>query len=82
MTVADVGVDIFIDGIALGFGFAAGGRQEVLLLPALTIEILFLASSRLKALHRSFDRKSCGCWLLLRVARGSRWARYSANLFT
>lgn len=40
--IALVGVDIFIDGVVLGIGFAAGGKQGGILLAALTLEILFL----------------------------------------
>ena len=37
-----VGVDVLIDGIVLGIGFAAGAKVGVLLTIALTLEILFL----------------------------------------
>jgi ZIP family zinc transporter len=37
-----IAVDIFIDGAVIGIGFAAGAKQGVLLLFALTLEILFL----------------------------------------
>jgi ZIP family zinc transporter len=37
-----VGVDVLIDGIVLGIGFAAGARVGVLLTIALTLEVLFL----------------------------------------
>lgn len=40
--VAVTGVDILIDGLVLGIGFAVGARQGLLLTIALTIEILFL----------------------------------------
>lgn len=39
---AAVGVDVFIDGLVLGLGFAAGQREGLLLTAALTLEILFL----------------------------------------
>lgn len=39
---AVVGVDILIDGLVLGIGFAAGAKAGVLLTIALTIEVLFL----------------------------------------
>lgn len=37
-----VGVDILIDGLVLGIGFAAGARAGLLLAIALTLEVLFL----------------------------------------
>lgn len=40
-----VAVDIFIDGLVLGIGFAAGAKQGFLLTIALTIEVLFLGLS-------------------------------------
>ena len=40
-----VGIDILIDGLVLGIGFAAGARQGLLLTAALTIEVLFLGLS-------------------------------------
>lgn len=41
--VAIVGVDIFIDGLLIGIGFAAGASQGILLTLALTLELLGLA---------------------------------------
>lgn len=38
-----LGVDIFIDGLLLGIGFAAGSEQGMLLSVALTIELVALA---------------------------------------
>ncbi|MDE2446221.1 MAG: transporter [Alphaproteobacteria bacterium] len=37
-----VGVDILIDGLVLGIGFAAGARTGLLLTIALTLEVVFL----------------------------------------
>ena len=37
-----VGIDILIDGLVLGIGFAAGAKQGLLLTGALTLEVLFL----------------------------------------
>jgi ZIP family zinc transporter len=39
---ATVGIDLLIDGLVLGLGFAAGAKQGLLLAVALTIEVLFL----------------------------------------
>lgn len=39
------GVDVAIDGIVLGIGFAAGARQGRLLTAALTLELVFLGLS-------------------------------------
>lgn len=41
-SVAIIGIDILIDGLVLGIGFAAGARQGIVLTIALTIEVLFL----------------------------------------
>ncbi len=51
--IATVGIDLFIDGIVIGIGFAAGSRQGVLLTVALTIEVLFLGLSAASALTRA-----------------------------
>lgn len=40
--VAVTGIDILIDGLVLGIGFAAGARQGIILAIALTMEVLFL----------------------------------------
>lgn len=37
-----VGVDVLIDGLVLGIGFAAGAKAGLLLTVALTLEVLFL----------------------------------------
>ena len=37
-----IGIDIFIDGLLLGIGFAAGAKEGTLLAIALTIELLSL----------------------------------------
>ena len=44
------GVDIALDGLLIGIGFAAGQRQGVLLTIALTLEVLFLGVSSAAAL--------------------------------
>lgn len=43
--IAMVGVDILIDGLVLGIGFASGGTAGLVLTIALTLEILFLGLS-------------------------------------
>ena len=40
--VATVGVDVFLDGILVGLGFAAGSSQGLLLTLALALEVFFL----------------------------------------
>jgi ZIP family zinc transporter len=40
-----VAIDVFIDGLVLGIGFAAGAKQGFLLTVALTTEVLFLGLS-------------------------------------
>lgn len=37
-----VGIDVLVDGMLIGIGFAAGGRTGVLLSVALTVELAFL----------------------------------------
>jgi ZIP family zinc transporter len=51
-----VAVDIFIDGLVLGIGFAAGARQGFLLTVALTTEVLFLGLSLTGKLSESFQQ--------------------------
>lgn len=45
-----LGVDIALDGILIGLGFAAGQKQGVLLTVALSLEVLFLGLSSVTAL--------------------------------
>lgn len=40
-----VGIDVFLDGLLIGVGFAAGERVGTLLVVALTLELLFLGIS-------------------------------------
>ena len=42
---AAVGIDVFIDGLLIGVGFAAGAQVGTLLVVALTLELLFLGVS-------------------------------------
>jgi ZIP family zinc transporter len=50
---AAVGIDVFIDGLLIGVGFAAGARVGVLLIVALTLELLFLGVSVASSLGQS-----------------------------
>lgn len=51
--IAVVGVDVLIDGIVLGLGFAVGAKQGLLLTFALSIELLFLGLSVSAALSQA-----------------------------
>ena len=51
--IAAVGIDVFIDGLLIGVGFAAGARVGVLLIVALTLELLFLGVSVASSLGQS-----------------------------
>ncbi|BDT66710.1 hypothetical protein os1_08740 [Comamonadaceae bacterium OS-1] len=48
-----LGVDIALDGLLVGVGFAAGEKQGLLLTIALTLEVLFLGVSAAAALSRT-----------------------------
>lgn len=48
---ATAGVDLLVDGLVLGIGFAAGARQGMLLAVALTLEVLFLGLALAVALR-------------------------------
>lgn len=54
---AVVGIDIAIDGLVLGIGFAAGERTGVLLAIALSIEILFLGVTVANELNETASSK-------------------------
>ena len=56
--VAVVGVDILIDGLVLGLGFAAGSRAGVLLTIALTLEVMFLGLSVTPALAQALGSRA------------------------
>lgn len=49
-------IDILVDGLVLGIGFAAGARAGLLLTVALTIEILFLGLTLALELRDSLSR--------------------------
>lgn len=69
-----VGVDIIVDGLLIGIGFAAGAQQGLLLLLALTLEALFLglaAALGLIAMNASRSRviaTTSGLGVLLAIA--------------
>ncbi len=48
-----VGVDIFVDGLLLGIGFAAGAKEGMLLALALAVELLSLGLATAAALGRA-----------------------------
>lgn len=48
-----VGIDVFVDGLLIGVGFAAGARVGTLLVIALTLELLFLGLSVASSLAAS-----------------------------
>jgi ZIP family zinc transporter len=48
-----LGIDVLIDGLLIGVGFAAGAKQGVLITVALTIELLFLGLSAAVALAQA-----------------------------
>lgn len=47
-----VGIDVLIDGLLIGVGFAAGERVGTLLVIALTLELLFLGVSVVSSLRQ------------------------------
>ncbi|WP_293914333.1 transporter [Deinococcus sp.] len=51
--IAAVATDVLIDGLLIGVGFAAGTRVGVLLIVALTLELLFLGVSVASSLGQS-----------------------------
>lgn len=50
--VATVGVDIAVDGLLIGIAFAAGAKTGVLVMVALTLELLFLGLATAAAMGR------------------------------
>ncbi len=62
-----VGIDIAIDGVLVGVGFAAGSTQGIMLTIALTLEVMFLGVSTAAALTKSGASRSrtiAVTWLL------------------
>lgn len=51
--VVAIGVDLFIDGLLVGIGFAAGSETGVLIVVALTLEVLFLGMATAAELTQS-----------------------------
>lgn len=54
---ATVAIDLWVDGLLVGVGFAAGAQQGALLAIALTLEVLFLGLSTAAALIRGGARR-------------------------
>ncbi len=67
--VAPVGVDLFIDGLLLAIGFAAGEKGGLILLLGLTLETLSLGLATAPSLARSGMRTSRVLWV--QVALGT-----------
>ena len=51
--IAAIGVDVTIDGLLIGIGFAAGAKEGILLIVALTLELLSLGLATSATLHKS-----------------------------
>lgn len=51
--IATLGIDVALDGLLIGLGFAAGQKQGLLLTIALTLEVLFLGLSGAAALRQA-----------------------------
>ncbi len=61
-----VGIDLFIDGLLLGIGFAAGAKEGVLLTLALTTELVSLGlASAISLGDAGFPRVRSVCSILL-----------------
>lgn len=72
--VLSVGVDLLVDGLLIGLGFAAGDHMGVLLTLALTIEVAFLAlSTAAKATRRDVMLRMVmfGAFMMTGAAIGS-----------
>lgn len=65
---ATVGVDIFVDGLLIGVGFAAGAEQGVLLTVALTLEVLFLGLSTSASLAKANTPRGRAIGLIMVLA--------------
>ncbi|MBN9392320.1 MAG: transporter [Chloroflexi bacterium] len=51
--IATIGVDVAIDGLLIGIGFAAGAKEGILLIIALTLELLSLGLATSATLNKS-----------------------------
>lgn len=88
--VAITSVDILVDGLVLGIGFAAGARQGLVLTIALTVEILFLGLSITLKLRQTIPSRArvvaitaaAGLLLPLGIAIGVPVSRLSAPYLT
>lgn len=58
--IAAVAVDLFVDGLVLGLGYAAGETEGLLLTIALTVEVLFLGLTVTAALDAASRWKPVG----------------------
>lgn len=58
-----IGIDILIDGLVLGIGFAAGPKVGLLLTIALTIEVLFLGLTVATELGESVRSRARVVWI-------------------
>lgn len=61
--IAVLGIDVLLDGLLIGLGFAAGQKQGLLLTVALSLEVLFLGLSCSTALVGAGTRR----WRILAV---------------
>lgn len=70
-----VGIDIAIDGVLVGVGFAAGSTQGIMLTIALTLEVMFLGVSTAAALTKSGASRArtiaVTCFLAVLLGAGS-----------
>lgn len=66
--IAIVGIDILIDGLLLGVGFAAGAEQGVLLGFAITLEVLFLGLSASAGLNKAGAPRGQAIGLIVALA--------------
>ena len=74
--IVTVGLDVFIDGLIVGIGFAIGSKEGILLTLALALEIFFLGLSVVTALRRSGGKSEQA--LLVTVALAGLFALGSA----
>lgn len=63
-----IGVDIFIDGLLLGIGFAAGSTEGILLAIALSIELLSLGMATATELGNNLISKKKSVFIIVKLA--------------